>query len=174
MEIISYVLDGELAHKDSLGNGSVIRPGDVQRLSAGTGVRHSEFNHSAQGTTHFLQIWLQPDRLETAPSYEEKHFANADKRGRLRLIASKVGGQGSVRVQQDVKLYAGLFDGEESTVWPADPARLIYVHLARGEIELNGGCLTAGDAAQLRGVREITLRSGMNAEVLLFDLPPNA
>ncbi len=149
MEIISYVLEGELAHKDSMGNGSVIRPGDVQRMSAGTGVRHSEYNHAAHETTHFLQIWIVPDRTGIEPGYEEKRFEAADKRGRLRLVASPDGAEGSVVVHQDVRLYAGLFDGDESATLALQPARRAYVHVARGRIVVNGQALEAGDAAKL-------------------------
>src|SRR5512134_2362549 len=128
MEIISYVLDGELAHKDSLGNGSVIRPGDVQRMSAGTGVRHSEFNHSATQVTHFLQIWIEPNVQGIAPGYEERRFEDADKRGRLRLVASPDGADGSVTIHQDARVYAGLFDGGEHATLHVEPGRRAYVH----------------------------------------------
>lgn len=171
MEIISYVLDGELAHKDSLGNGSTIRPGDVQRMSAGTGVRHSEFNPSPAQAVHFLQIWIQPDRKGIAPSYEEKRFEAHQKRGRLRLIASATGAQESVTLNQDVNLYAGLFDGIESASLSLADARKIYVHVARGSLEANGEMLNAGDALQLTATKELRLTNGRNAEVLVFDLP---
>lgn len=171
MEIISYVLSGELAHKDSIGNGSVIRPGDVQRMSAGTGVRHSEYNHAAHDTTHFLQIWIVPDRNGIEPGYEEKHFNAADKRGRLRLVGSRDGADGSVRIHQDVRLYAGLFDGEEAATLALAPGRRAYVHVARGAITVNGQALEAGDAAKLEGVDAVSLAQGDGAEVLVFDLP---
>jgi len=171
MEIISYVLDGELAHKDSLGNGSVIRPGDVQRMSAGTGVRHSEFNHAADRSTHFLQVWIEPDRIGVAPSYEERHFPSDEKRGRLRLVASPDGAAGSVRIHQDARLYVGLFDGEESARAEIAPGRRAYLHLARGELEANGRELGAGDALLFKDESQIDLRLGRQAEVLLFDLP---
>ncbi|MEG1831892.1 MAG: pirin family protein, partial [Burkholderiaceae bacterium] len=138
MEIISYVLSGELAHRDSLGNGSVIRPGNVQRMSAGTGVRHSEFNHATDLPTHFLQIWIEPDRRGLSPGYEEKTFSEADKRGQLRLIASPDGAAGSVRIHQDARIYAGLFDGSESAELALAPGRRAYVFLARGELSVNG------------------------------------
>jgi redox-sensitive bicupin YhaK (pirin superfamily) len=170
MEIISYVLDGELAHKDSMGNGSVIRPGDVQRMSAGTGVRHSEYNHAADRTTHFLQIWIEPDTTGIAPSYEEKRFDAADKRGRLRLIASSDGAQGSVRIHQDARLYAGLFDGAESARLELDARRRVYVHVARGEVSVNGQRLAAGDALALQEVGDLSIDQGREAEVLVFDL----
>lgn len=171
MEIISYVLEGELAHKDSMGNGSVIRPGDVQRMSAGTGVRHSEFNHAADATTHFLQIWIEPDRTGVPPSYEEKHFSAEDKRGRLRLVASPDGADGSVRIHQDARLFVGLFDGTESAQHDFAPGRHGYLHVARGELEANGQRLGAGDALLVKDETRIELRAGRAAEVLLFDLP---
>jgi hypothetical protein len=171
MEIISYVLDGELEHKDSMGNGSVMRPGDVQRMSAGTGVRHSEFNPSREKAVHFLQIWIKPDRIGAPPGYEQKFFAPEDKRGTLRLIASADGAQGSVRMNQDARLFAGLFDGTERTVHELLPGRSAYVHLARGELTVNGERLTAGDALKVTDAAQITLEGGRSAEVLLFDLP---
>jgi len=170
IEIISYVLDGELAHKDSMGTGSVIRPGDVQRMSAGTGVRHSEYNHAADRTTHFLQIWIEPARTGIAPSYEEKRFEAADKRGRLRLIGSPDGALGSVLIHQDARLYAGLFDGAESARLELDPRRRVYVHVARGEVTVNGQKLAAGDALALQEVAELSIDQGREAEVLVFDL----
>jgi len=171
MEIISYVLSGELAHKDSIGNGSVIRPGDVQRMSAGTGVRHSEFNPSQQQPVHFLQIWIQPSEQGIAPSYEEKRFVESEKRGRLRLIASPDSAEGSVLIHQDARLYAGLFDGAETATLNLQPGRRAYVHVARGEITVNGTALSVGDALMLSEVSALTAGDGRNAEVLLFDLP---
>jgi redox-sensitive bicupin YhaK (pirin superfamily) len=174
MEIISYVLDGELAHRDSMGNGSVIRPGDVQRMSAGTGVRHSESNHSS-GQTHFLQIWIAPDRAGIAPSYEERHFPDEDKRGRLRLVASGDAAEGSVRIHQDARLHAGLFDGPaERATLALGSGRLGYVHVVRGAVSVNGRRLAAGDAAKLRDEPRIELAEGEDAEVLVFDLPEAA
>jgi hypothetical protein len=170
MEIVSYVLDGALAHKDSLGNGSVIRPGDVQRMSAGTGVLHSEFNHQADAPTHFLQIWIQPDRPGLAPGYEERHFTEADKRGRLRLIASPDGADGSVTVHQSARVYAGLFDGDERARLELERGRRAYVHVARGAVSVNGRRLVAGDAAKLVGEPAVELDAGDGAEVLVFDL----
>src|SRR5512140_1094758 len=149
MEIISYVLQGELAHKDSLGNGSVIRPGDVQRMSAGTGVRHSEFNHSAQQTTHFLQIWIEPSVQGIVPGYEEKRFEATEKRGRLCLVASPDGSAGSVTIHQDARVFAGLFDGGERGKLDLGRGRRAYVHVARGEIAVDGQRLVAGDAAMI-------------------------
>jgi len=172
MEIISYVLDGELAHQDSIGNGSTIRPGDVQRMSAGTGVRHSEFNASQQRVVHFLQIWIIPEAQNLPPSYEEKNFVAEEKRGRLRLIASRDGAEGSVLVHQDVRVYSGLFDGAEHASLKLAPERLCYVHLARGNLHANGVELEAGDALKLTYTRDIELGRGANAEVLVFDLPP--
>ncbi len=171
MEIISYVLDGELAHQDSMGNGSVIRPGDVQRMSAGTGVRHSEYNHARDATTHFLQIWIEPAKTGIAPGYEERNFSSADKRGRLRLVASPDGADSSVKIHQDARMYAGLLDGDETIELTLDPARRAYLHVARGSVEVNGQRLEAGDAAML--VKEPTLRlgGGRDAEVIAFDLP---
>ncbi len=171
MEIISYVLSGELAHKDSMGNGSTIRPGDVQRMSAGTGVRHSEFNPSAESATHFLQIWIQPNARNVAPSYEEKRFATMEKRGRLRLIVSPDRAEGSVLIHQDAKVYAGLFDGAERTELRVNPGRRIYVHVARGALTANGIGLEAGDALAITEDGRLTLDQGRAAEVLVFDLP---
>jgi redox-sensitive bicupin YhaK (pirin superfamily) len=171
MEIISYVLDGELAHKDSMGNGSVIRPGDVQRMSAGTGVRHSEFNHSTDRTTHFLQIWIEPSVQGIVPGYEEKRFEAADKRGRLRLIASPDGADGSVLIHQDARLYAGLFDGEEQADLALSAGRRAYVHIARGEVTVDGQRLAAGDAAMVTNAASVSIAGGKDAEVLAFDLP---
>ena len=171
MEIISYVLDGELAHKDSMGNGSVIRPGDVQRMSAGTGVRHSEFNHSSGQTTHFLQIWIEPAVRGIAPGYEEKRFEAVDKRGRLRLIASPDGEEGSVTIHQDARVHAGLFDGGESDTLRLAPGRRAYVHVARGTLRVGDQLLAAGDAAMITDAQSVVLSDGEGAEVLAFDLP---
>ena len=170
MEIISYVLDGALAHKDSMGNGSTILPGDVQRMSAGTGVTHSEFNGSRDGTTHFLQIWIQPGVTGIAPSYEEKHFDEASKRGQLRLIASPDGREGSVLIHQDTYLFAGLLDGEESASIQLAAGRLGYVHVARGRVVVNGNALESGDAVKVAGPADIVFAKGQDAEVLVFDL----
>jgi quercetin 2,3-dioxygenase len=171
MEIISYVLDGALEHKDSLGTGSVIRYGDVQRMSAGTGVQHSEFNHSRSETVHFLQIWIIPDRTGIEPSYEEKHFDADSKRGKLRLIASRDARDGSVRVHQDVSVYASILDGEDRLVHPLAAGRLGYVHVARGSATVNGIALDAGDALKLADEDAVVLERGADAEILLFDLP---
>ena len=170
MEIISYVLSGELAHKDTLGNVKGIPPGDVQRMSAGTGVRHSEFNHAPNASTHFLQIWIEPDATGIAPSYEQKTFPVADKQGRLRLVAAPGGAEGAVAIHADALMYAGLFDGAEAAALELAEGRKAYVHLVRGQLQVNGQTLSAGDAALLDGERHITLGAGAQAEVLVFDL----
>lgn len=170
MEIISYVLEGALAHQDSMGNGSTIVPGDVQRMSAGRGVRHSEFNHDRSGTTHFLQIWIEPESLGLEPSYEQKHFGVAEKRGRLRLVASPDGAEGSVRIHRDARLYAALLDGAERAAHALSHGRMAYVHVARGAVAVNGERLGPGDALKLGDVDRIDLEHGDDAEVLLFDL----
>jgi redox-sensitive bicupin YhaK (pirin superfamily) len=171
MEIISYVLEGELSHQDSIGNRSTIRPGDVQRMSAGTGVRHSEFNGSPTNKVHFLQIWIQPSVGEIPPSYEEKRFEDADKRGRLRLVASSNGENGSVLIHQDVRVYSGLFDGGESARIEIAKGRRAYVHVARGAVHVNGIELTAGDALKLTDEGAVEIGQGSKSEVLVFDLP---
>jgi quercetin 2,3-dioxygenase len=193
MEIISYVLDGELAHRDSMGNGQtngqskgqsngqaqgsesakhdgVIRPGDVQRMSAGSGVMHSEFNHAPGKSTHFLQIWIVPNRKGVEPGYEQRHFPAAEKRGRLRLVASPDGAAGSVSMHADARLYAGLFDAGERAELALAPGRIAYVHLVRGRLSVNGQALSGGDALQLREELAIKLVDGEDAEVLVFDL----
>lgn len=171
MEIISYVLSGELAHKDSMGNGSTIRPGDVQRMSAGSGVRHSEFNPSKSEGVHFLQIWIQPDQRNIEPSYEEKRFLPEEKRGRLRLIVSPDRAQGSLVIHQDARVYAGLFDDAEAADLQVQPGRRIYVHVARGSLQANGIALEAGDALRNSGGSKLHVDGGRDAEVLVFDLP---
>ena len=170
MEIISYVLEGNLAHKDTLGNVKGIPPGDVQRMSAGNGVQHSEFNHAQDQTTHFLQIWIEPNVTGIAASYEQKTFAEAEKRGQLRLVAAPEGAQGAVTIHADARLYAGLFDGGEAASLALDPARKAYVHLVRGQLEINGQRLQAGDAAMLANETGLKLGNGQDAEVLVFDL----
>jgi quercetin 2,3-dioxygenase len=172
MEILSYVLAGQLAHRDSMGNGSVIVPGDVQRMSAGRGVQHSEHNPSAREPVHFLQIWIQPAVAGIAPSYEQKHFSASEKRGRLRLVASPDGADGSVLLHQDAKVYAGLYDAGERTTFALKERRLTYVHVARGTISLNGTVLDAGDALKISDGASLQLQDGAGAEVLVFDLPP--
>ncbi len=170
MEIVSYVLEGALGHKDSMGNGSTIRPGDVQRLSAGTGMMHSEFNYEKEGVTHFLQIWIEPNTRGIAPAYEQKHFGDEEKRGRLRLVASPDGRDGSVSIHQDALLFAGLFDGDEHARHVLGAGRKGFLHVARGSIVANGQRLSAGDALKT-DEPEIEIKGGMGAEVLLFDLP---
>ena len=171
MEIISYVLAGELAHKDSMGNGSVIRPGDVQRMSAGSGVRHSEFNPDPSEPVHFLQIWIQPDKRNIEPSYEEKRFTSEEKRGRLRLIVSPDRADGSLLIHQDARVYAGLFNAAEQANLEVAPGRRIYVHVARGALSANGVPLAAGDALRINDAARLDLSGGKDAEVLVFDLP---
>ena len=172
MEIFSYVLEGVLAHKDSMGTGSLIRPGDVQMMSAGTGIRHSEFNASREELVHFLQIWIIPNRQGVTPRYQQQRFDDAEKRGKLRLIISPDGAEGSLSVYQDARVYAGLFDGPEQQVLTLPEDRFAYVHVARGSLEVNGQRLSAGDGARLRRVRKLALGQGENAEVLVFDLRP--
>ena len=171
MEIISYVLEGELAHKDSMGNGSTIRPGDVQRMSAGTGVRHSEFNPNPKAPVHFLQIWIQPAGRNIEPSYEEKRFSAQEKRGRLRLIVSPDRADGSLLIHQDARVYAGLFTGDERAEFRTAPGRRIYLHVARGALTANGTALEAGDALRITDGAALRLNDARDAEVLVFDLP---
>ena len=173
MEIFSYVLEGALEHKDSMGTGSVIRPGDVQMMSAGTGVRHSEYNPSKTKGVHFLQIWIVPALKNAAPRYQQVHFSDADKRGRLRLIASPDGRDGSLGVHQDLRMYAGLFDGDESAALDLGADRHAYVHVARGSLEVNGQRLSEGDGARIRHEEQLRFAHGEQAEVLVFDLRPN-
>jgi quercetin 2,3-dioxygenase len=171
MEIISYVLDGALEHKDSMGNGSVLRYGDVQRMSAGTGVVHSEYNHSSEQPVHFLQIWVQPSGPGGAPGYEEKHFDTASKQGRLRLVVSPDGREDSVRLQQDAFIYATLLNGADAVEHPLRTGRLAYVHVVRGAVTVNGTTLATGDALKLTDETAVTLSQADDAEVLVFDLP---
>lgn len=170
MEIISYVLSGELAHKDNMGNGRSIPPGDVQRMSAGRGVMHSEYNHAPQSTTHFLQIWIEPNVSGITPGYEQRTFPVADKRGKLRLVASPDAANDSVLIHADARLYAGLFDGAEQASLTLSPERKAYVHLIRGELRVNGQELQGGDAALLADETGLLLDAGKDAEVLVFDL----
>ena len=170
MEIFSYVLEGALGHKDSMGTGSVIRPGDVQMMSAGTGIRHSEFNASPTELVHFLQIWIVPNRQGVQPRYQQVHFADAEKRGRLRLIISPDGENGSLSVYQDARVYAGLFDGEESAELKVGDGRFAYVHVARGSLEVNGQRLVDGDGARVRNEPGLRFSGGTEAEVLVFYL----
>ena len=170
MEIISYVLSGELAHKDTLGNVRGIAPGDVQRMSAGTGVQHSEFNHAPNAMTHFLQIWIEPNVTGMAPSYEQKTFSESEKHGGLRLVASGDGAQGSVTIHADARVYAGLLDGAQTVELALNSTRKSYVHLVRGELDVNGLRLNAGDAALMEGESRLSLSGGKDSEVLVFDL----
>jgi redox-sensitive bicupin YhaK (pirin superfamily) len=170
MEIISYVLEGALEHKDSIGTVGVIKPGDVQRMSAGTGVRHSEFNGSKDELVHFLQIWIMPDKANHTPSYEQKNFSDAEKRGRLRLVASPDGHDGTVTIHQDAKLYAGLFDKDESASFDLGAGRHAWIHVATGSLTINGESLKAGDAVAIDDAGKIEFARGDGAEVLLFDL----
>ncbi|PMY64009.1 MULTISPECIES: pirin family protein [Pseudomonas] len=170
MEIFSYVLEGALEHKDTLGTGSVIRPGDVQLMSAGSGVAHSEYNHSTTQPVHFLQIWIVPDVSGAKPRYQQEHFRPQQKRGRLQLIISPEGTDGSLQVRQDARVYAGLIDGQESATLKLDANRYAYVHVARGSVDLNGLLLQEGDGVRVRQEQALTLSKGMDAEVLVFDL----
>jgi redox-sensitive bicupin YhaK (pirin superfamily) len=170
MEIISYVISGNLAHKDSMGNVKGIPPGDVQRMSAGSGVQHSEFNHAPQETTHFFQIWIEPNVKGIAPSYEQKNFAAPEKQGQLRLVASPDAAQGSVLIHADARMYSALLDGDETARLSIDPSRKVYVHLVRGELQVNGVALQTGDAALLQDESKISLTHAAQAEVLVFDL----
>ena len=172
MEIISYVLSGNLAHKDTMGNVKGIPPGDVQRMSAGTGVQHSEFNHAPNDTTHFLQIWIKPNVTGIAPGYEQKTFADVEKQGVLRLVASSDGAQGSVTIHADASIYAGLFDSAQTATITLDSTRKCYVHLIRGVLQVNGRTLSGGDAALLTQESQLQLSHGEDAEVLVFDLAP--
>jgi redox-sensitive bicupin YhaK (pirin superfamily) len=174
MEIISYVLEGALEHRDSMGTGSVIRPGDVQIMSAGTGIAHSEFNHSRQEVVHFLQIWILPKRAGVAPRYQQKAFASAEKRGRLRLIVAPEAEDGALAVHQDTRVYAGLFDGVERARFSLPPRRCAYLQVARGALHVNGVVMQAGDGARIRDERMLTFDQGKDAEILLFDLRPAA
>jgi redox-sensitive bicupin YhaK (pirin superfamily) len=172
MEIISYVVSGNLAHTDSMGNVKGIPPGDVQRMSAGSGVQHSEFNHAEGETTHFFQIWIEPNAKGIAPGYEQKTFSAAQKQGVLRLLASSDAADGSVHLNADARMYSGLFDGAQSARLELDPQRKAYVHLMRGKLQVNGQSLCAGDAALIEGESSLTVAQGQQAEVLVFDLAP--
>jgi len=171
MEIISYVLEGALAHKDSMGNGSVLRYGDVQVMSAGTGVVHSEFNGSKTEGVHFLQIWIEPNEIGAEPRYEEKHFDTASKTGKLRVVASNDGRDGSVSIRQDASIHAGIFNGADGATHALADGRQAYVHVIRGQITVNGVALSGGDALKITGEPAVTLGQAEAAEVLVFDLP---
>lgn len=170
MEIVSYVLNGALEHKDSIGTGSVIRPGEVQRMSAGTGIRHSEFNHSKTDPVHFLQVWILPQQNGLDPSYEQKAFPDAEKRGRLRLVGAPDGRDGSVILHQDVDLYAGLVDAADHLKLDLRSGRCAWVQVARGEMDVNGASLVAGDGAVIKNAVSIDIRGGKDGEVLVFDM----
>jgi redox-sensitive bicupin YhaK (pirin superfamily) len=172
MEIFSYVLEGALEHKDSMGTGSVIRPGDVQMMSAGSGITHSEFNHSPTEGVHFLQIWIVPNRTRVTPRYQQKHFADAEKRGRLRPIIAPDEVDGALGVYQDARVHAGLFDGTERAEFEIAANRYAYVHVARGSLRINGVAMEAGDGARVRNAGTLVFEGGADAEVLLFDLRP--
>lgn len=171
MEIISYVLEGQLAHKDSMGQGSIIEPGDVQIMSAGTGVRHSEFNASQTDPVHFLQIWIEPKFKGVRPNYQEKRFDSAEKRGKLRLVVAPDGREGSLSIVQDALVYAALLDGDERIEYDVANDRHAYIHVARGELQLNGQTLQTGDGAKINGKIKLEITHGKHAEFLLFDLP---
>ena len=171
MEILSYVLEGELAHRDNMGNGSTIRPGDVQRMSAGRGVMHSETNPSRDARVHFLQIWIEPAARGIDPGYEQVRVPDEAKRGRLALVAGPSGSGAAVTIHQDARVYAALVDGGETVEHPIDAGRRAYVHVARGRAIVNGQALEAGDALRLVGERAVTIARGERAEVLVFDLP---
>ena len=173
MEIFSYVLEGALEHKDSMGTGSVIVPGDIQLMSAGTGVAHSEFNHSANERVHFLQIWIAPSVKNATPRYQQQHFTAEQKRGKLRLVISPDGADGSLEVRQDARVYAGLFDGAETADVELAADRYAYVQVARGTVTVNGVRLTEGDGARIRNERKLAFSAGEDAEVLVFDLRNN-
>ncbi len=173
MEIFSYVLEGKLEHKDSMGTGSVINAGDVQMMSAGTGITHSEFNGSKEELVHFLQIWITPNKTGVKPRYQQKYFSEEEKRGRCRLIISPGGTDGSVGVYQDTRVYAGLFDGDETGTLLLSPERYAYVHVARGSLKVNGIELFAGDGARVMQESVLRFSEGRQAEALAFDLRPN-
>ena len=173
MEIFSYVLEGALEHKDSMGTGSVIRPGDVQMMSAGTGITHSEFNHSQSEPVHFLQIWITPDKKGVKPRYQQARFADTEKRGQLRLIISPEGENSTLSVYQDARIYAGFFDGNERSSLKLATERFAYIHVARGTVTINGMLFEEGDGARVRDESAIEIQEGKNAEVLIFDLRAN-
>jgi redox-sensitive bicupin YhaK (pirin superfamily) len=172
MEIISYVLEGALEHKDSMGNGSIIKPGEVQRLSAGTGITHSEFNHSKNSEVHFLQIWFVPDTVNTEPAYAQQAFDELEKRGRFRLVASKQGRDGSITLYQDVDMSVALIDEGEEIAYAIAPDRTVWVHIARGQVAMNDTDLKAGDGAAINGESLLKFRNAQDAEVILFDMAP--
>jgi redox-sensitive bicupin YhaK (pirin superfamily) len=170
MEIVSYVLSGALEHRDSMGNGSVIRRGDVQRMTAGTGVQHSEFNHSQSELVHFLQIWIIPERRSLAPGYEEKHFGDDSKRGRLKLVASRDGRDGTVVIHQDTSLYAGLLAAGDDVAHETERTRKVWIQVAAGNVTVNGEALAAGDGVALAYEERVAIRATSDSEILLFDM----
>ncbi|MDJ0880426.1 MAG: pirin family protein [Gammaproteobacteria bacterium] len=170
MEIVSYVLDGALEHKDSMGNGSVMRPGDVQRMSAGTGVRHSEYNHSSEEAVHFLQIWLEPNQMGVEPSYDQQHFPLADRRGKLVLFVSPDGRDGSIATYQDAYMYGTILEAGDTLTHQLEQGRQAYVHVARGKAKINGQPLTAGDGLSINDEQQLDFAGVESAEILLFDL----
>jgi quercetin 2,3-dioxygenase len=170
MEIISYVLSGSIGHKDNVGNAASIPPGDVQRMSAGKGILHSEFNHAPQDETHFFQIWIEPNEFGIAPSYEQKTVPTAEKLGILKLIAAPAGNDASIKLYADARIYAGLFDGNQQATLAIDPKRKAYVHLVRGSLSVNGQALQGGDAAKIQDETSLILSAAHDAEVLVFDL----
>ena len=172
MEIISYVLEGALEHKDSMGTGSVIVPGDIQLMSAGHGVAHSEFNHSAQENVHFLQIWVVPDQVNTAPGYQQIHIAPEDKRGKFHLMISPEGGKKTLAIKQDINIYSGLFDGHETADFVIPEGRYVYLHVAKGSVDVNGKTFNTGDAARIREGGTLSFSRGNQAEILIFDMRP--
>ncbi len=172
MEIFTYVLKGALEHKDSMGTGSVIHPGDVQMMSAGSGITHSEFNHSADEAVHLLQIWIVPNKKAVKPRYQQVHFEDSQKRGKLKLIISPEGEDGSLSCYQDIRVYAALLDGAEKIDFELKNNRFAYIHIAKGELNLNGTSLKAGDGAKIRNEAKLELTKGKSAEFLLFDLRP--
>ena len=171
MEIVTWVLEGALEHRDSIGNGSVIRPGDAQRMSAGRGIRHSEFNASQQTSVHFLQIWLMPAAVGIEPGYEQRNFPESTRRGQLRLVASADGADGSITIHQDARMYDGLFEAGGGTLHKVAPRRRAYLQVARGSVQANGVSLGAGDGAAIEDERSLDLKAESDSEVLLFDLP---
>tara|TARA_R110000824_G_scaffold401145_3_gene610911 strand:- start:5042 stop:5773 length:732 start_codon:yes stop_codon:yes gene_type:complete len=173
MEIFSYVLEGALEHKDTLGTGSVIRPGDVQLMSAGTGVAHSEFNASKTEPVHFLQVWIIPAIKGVTPQYQQKNYSVEEKRGKLKLILSTNGEDGSLIINQDARVYAGLFDGTEQALLSLEDERYAYIHVARGSLSINDNQLSEGDGMRIRNARNLRIANGQQAEVLIFDLRPN-
>ncbi len=173
MEIISYVLEGALEHKDSMGTGSVIIPGDIQLMSAGSGVAHSEFNHSTQEGVHFLQIWVVPNQVNTTPSYQQIHISPEDKRGKLHLMISPNGGEKTLAIKQDINIYTGLFNADETAEFSIPENRYVYLHVAKGQIDVNGQTFNTGDAARIRDSETLTFSNGHDAEILIFDMRPN-